>query len=98
MSSLLSLPLWVAGIVAVVGLPAVGIALRARGRPELLRGPTVVGAGVVAIVGGLALVIYAEAAGAPTLLGGGILGFAGVGVLTGAIAALPDPEGAEGGH
>lgn len=98
MSSVLALPLWVAGIVLVLGLPVVGIALRARDRPELLRGPTVVGAGTFAIVAGLALVIYAEAAGASTLLGGGILGLVGVGVLTGAIAALPEPEGAESGH
>lgn len=96
--SALALPLWVAGIVAVVGLPVVGIALRARDRPELLRGPAVVGAGTVAVVGGLALVIYAEAAGANTLVGGGILGFLGIGVLTGAIAAMDEPEGAESGH
>lgn len=96
--SALNFPLWVAGIVAVVGLPVVGLGLRARGRPELLRGPTVVGAATATIVIGLALVIYAEAAGAPTLLGGGIIGFVGVGVLTSVIAALPEPEGAESGH
>lgn len=96
--SALDLPLWVAGIIVVVGLPVVGLGLRARGRPELLRGPTVVGAAMAAIVAGLALVIYAEAAGAPTLLGGGILGLVGVGVLTGVVAALPEPEGAESGH
>lgn len=96
--SALALPLWVAGIVAVVGLPVVGLAWSARGNPERLRGPTVMGAGMVATLGGLALVIYAEAAGAPTLLGGGILGFAGVGVITGVIGAMDEPEGAESGH
>jgi len=96
--SALAFPLWVAGIVAVVGLPVAGLGLRARNRPELLRGPTVVGAALVAILVGLALVIYAEAAGAPTLLGGGIVGFVGIGVLTAAVAFLPEPEGAEGGH
>lgn len=93
-----TIPLWVAGVIAVVGLPVVGLTLRARGDPELLDGPAVVGAAVVAIVVGLVLLIYAEAAGAHTLLGGGILALIGVGSLTGVIAALPEPEGAESGH
>lgn len=93
-----TIPLWVAGIIAVVGLPVVGLTLRARGDPELLDGPAVVGAAVVAIVVGLALLIYAEAAGAQTLLGGGIIALTGVGALTVVVASLPEPEGAESGH
>lgn len=96
--SVLAFPLWVAAVVAVVGLPVVGLALRARGDPERLRGPTVMGAAMGAILAGLALVIYAEAAGAPTLLGGGVLGLAGIGVLTGVIATMEEPEGVESGH
>lgn len=93
-----TIPLWVAGIIVVVGLPVVGLTLRARDRPELLRGPIVMGAATLTILVGLALVIYAEAAGAPTLLGGGILGLVGVGALTAAVAMLPEPEGVESGH
>ena len=96
--SALTIPLWVAGIIAVVGLPVIGLTLRARDDPELLDGPVVVGAATVAIVVGLVLLIYAEAEGASTLLGGGIIALIGVGSLTGVVAALPDPEGAESGH
>lgn len=93
-----TIPLWVAGIIVVVGLPVVGLTVRARDRPELLQGPIVMGAATLTILVGLALVIYAEAAGAPTLLGGGILGLVGVGALTAAVAMLPEPEGVESGH
>ncbi|MFB6080737.1 MAG: hypothetical protein ABEJ81_07055 [Haloferacaceae archaeon] len=93
-----ALPLWMAGIVAVVGLPVAWLTLSARNRPERLDGPTVVGAATLTVVIGLFFLVYSEAAGAPTLLGGGILALVGVGSLTGVIAWLPEPEGAESGH
>lgn len=97
--SVFSFPLWMAGIVGVVGLPVALLALRARNSPARLRGPAVVGTATVTVVVGLFLLIYAEAAGAPTLLGGGLLILLGVGVLSGVVATLPEPEGAEsGGH
>lgn len=91
-------PLWVIGLSVVLSLPAVLLALRARDRPERLRGATVYGVATLTIVVGLAMVIYAEAAGAPTLVGGGIVGLAGVGALTAVVAWLPEPDDAASGH